>query len=113
MFVRPTIREHFQRVQKRITTGVACVLLAAALVAVYVFLHVKSQAALLGGAVIAGGIIFAIILITRRPSACPKCHADLAKLQKQEAGRTDARPFWQRWDSCPKCGVDFNDALPS
>jgi hypothetical protein len=113
MFVRATIREHFQRVQKRITTGVIGVLLAMSLVAVYVFLHKTSQAVLIGGALIGIGAIFIFVLISKRPSACPTCRADLAKLQKQEADRTDTRPFWQRWDKCPKCGVDFNDALPS
>src|ERR1700734_2263699 len=112
MFVRPTIREHFQRVQKRLTSSAVCVVLAAALVAVYVFLHATSQAALLAGAVIGIGIIFAVFLLSKRPSACPKCQADLAKLQKQEVGGTDT-PFWQRWDKCPRCGVDFDDALPS
>jgi hypothetical protein len=68
MFVRPTIREHFQRVQKRLTSSAVCVVLAAALVAVYVFLHATSQAALLAGAVIGIGIIFAVFLLSKRPS---------------------------------------------
>jgi hypothetical protein len=112
MFVRATIREHFQRVQKRATTSALSILVATALVAVDVFFHRTGAAAVIGGVLIGIGVVFAIVLLSKRAFACPKCHADLAKLQKEEVGRTDTRPFWQRWDKCPKCGVDFNDALP-
>jgi|SRR5580704_683594 multisubunit Na+/H+ antiporter MnhB subunit len=113
MFVRATIREHFQRVQKRTTMSLLSIIAATALAAVYVCFHRTGTGALIGGALVGIGVVFVIVILSKRASACPKCRADLAKLQKEEIGRTDARPFWQRWDRCPKCGVDFNDALPS
>lgn len=113
MFVRATIREHFERLQKRTTTSVVSILVATALVAVYIFFHRTGQPAVIGGVLIGIGVVSLIALLSKRPSACPKCHADLAKLQKEDVASSDTRPFWQRWDKCPKCGVDFNDALPS
>jgi hypothetical protein len=112
VFIRETIREHFQRAQKRLTMSMVTVLLVAAFAGVYLLPRMARQHAWIGGALLGLGVACALVLLSKGSSACPKCHADLARLRTQEVGRSDKRRFWQLWDKCPKCGIDFNDVLP-
>jgi hypothetical protein len=110
MFIRETIREHFQALQKRAryTSVVVAILVGAALF--FWFPGTRQQAALCG--LIAAIVLFVVIsLYFRRQFSCPSCKTDLLKLEKQQTA-ADGRRFWDSWDKCPQCGISFNDIWP-
>jgi ribosomal protein S27AE len=113
-----TIREHYQRLFKRVKNVTVGVVVVLALAVLWFSPHLtgaqNARAAFLVGITIAGALLLAL----RGRFMCPRCGADLSKLRGQEARRThlgarlfgsDRRQFWDEWDACPKCGVSFDE----
>jgi hypothetical protein len=107
-----TIREHFRRLNHRgryVTVG-AVILLALVLLCIFPLAtrstDLKSTF-LLGGAAL---LCLQYLFERKYVSHCPRCSADLQKLYKKERPFIDfdPKPFWERWDKCPQCGVRFD-----
>lgn len=106
-----TIREHFQRAERRehfVTLAFELVLVA--------FLALTTDRWLiiiLIGIAIAGVVHLAL----SRTFECPRCHENLRRLRNQNLrGRAFIRKgkggkFWDEWDACPKCGVSFDEEM--
>lgn len=113
-----TIREHFERDFKRIknvTVGVTIALCVAMTVFFPQLNRLQTVAAVL---LIAAAVSGGLMLVTRRRYLCPRCGADLGRLQgeqwrgvpfTQRLTKMDRRMFWQVWDACPKCAVSFGE----
>lgn len=113
-----TIREHFERDFKRIknaTVGVTIVLCVALIVFFPQFTRAQTMAAVI---LIGVAVSVALLLVTRRRYLCPRCGADLGRIQGQQWRRVplaqrlakmDGRMFYEAWHACPKCGVSFDE----
>jgi|SRR5579862_4561901 len=109
-----TIREHFQRLQKRtsyITMGVA---VAAVIAFVLRSPHATTMAAYAFGGALALVYVAVFVLFLRKRYACPRCSADFVRLRREQVGRIsrDRRMFWDLWEKCPHCGIGFNEPWP-
>ena len=62
------------------------------------------------------GVVFALIMIPvfNTVYRCPRSGANFLKLRKQQFGwfSGETRMFWQVWDTCPHCGISFDDPWP-
>jgi hypothetical protein len=111
---RPTIREHLKRTRaylQRITIPVAAAWCVG--VAIYATGMSKPEQQALG---VGGGAIVLLMgwLFVRNQLRCPRCGTDFVKERAAEVGRLtfDPRAPEDLWDSCPRCGVSFNDPWP-
>lgn len=111
-----TIREHFQRVFKRIKNGAVAVTVVLC-VAVTVLFPQRTRLQVVGTTVLLGVVIVgALCRVVRRRYLCPRCGANLARLRTLELRRMPFaqrmrtnRQFWQEWNACPHCGVGFEE----
>lgn len=108
MFIRESIREHFQKLHQRIKYAALAVFLVVA-AAVSLTLPGGGARAMVAGVV--AGIVCALIvtMYMRSRFRCPSCKTDLLKLQKQQG---EQRMFWEVWEKCPHCGNNLNDIWP-
>lgn len=105
-----TIREHFQRFQKRVSHVTMVVAVAAVIAFVLRYPHAKTAAAYAFGGVLALVYLAVFMLFLRKRYACPRCNADFVQLRREQVGRIslERRMFWDLWDKCPHCGLRFD-----
>jgi uncharacterized C2H2 Zn-finger protein len=112
--VAPTIREHMQRTRANFTRFV--VITASAWCIALTFFKgslTKSQAQWTG--IVGGLAIFGLAaLFIRNRLRCPRCGADFGRDRNAKVGRWsfDTRGAEELWDSCPHCGLSFDESWP-
>lgn len=105
-----TIREHFQRLYKRVTyITVIAVVLVALLVGLR-YPHLTRLQNLMVGLIMGIPVSIVLLLVFKGRFKCPRCGADFQKLRRAQRGlsKTGARMYWELWDACPNCGVNFD-----
>jgi hypothetical protein len=105
-----TIREHFQRFQRRATHFAVIV---SVLMAVFINLQYPDSTPLRDlMAALGMGVVLAVVLLLvfKGRFKCPRCGADFRKLRRAQLGRfnRDTRMYWELWDACPRCRVSFD-----
>lgn len=105
-----TIREHFQRLQKRVSYVTMTVAVAAVIVFVLRYPHATSATAYGFGGALALVYLAVFMLFLRKRYACPRCSADFMQLRREQVGRIslERRMFWDLWEKCPHCGLRFD-----
>jgi hypothetical protein len=110
----PTIREHMKRTRAyfmRITVPIAIAWCVATTFYKGGLTPLQSQ-----GVTIAGGlVIFGIAaLFLRGRLNCPRCGSNFSKERIAKVGRWsfDTRGAEDLWDSCPHCGLSFDEPYP-
>lgn len=105
-----TIREHFQLFYRRVTyiTVIAVVLMVVLIGLRYH--HFTRMQNLMVGLIVGIPVSVVLLLVLKGRFKCPRCGADFQKLRRAQHGRfaRDARMFWEVWDACPNCGVNFD-----
>lgn len=105
-----TIREHFQRFYKRVTyITVIAVVLAVVLIDLR-YPHLTGLQNLMVCSILGILLCVVLLLVFKKRFKCPRCGADFQKLRRAQRGRSamDARMYWELWDACPNCGVNFD-----
>lgn len=107
-----TIREHFERVTNRIKRVVVIGVVILVVFLTWYFPRATwSQGAIFA---VLGGLLLGIglSLLLKTVYKCPRCGGNLRQTRPQQqpgANVRDARSYWERWDSCPTCGVRFDE----
>jgi len=104
-----TIREHFQRLIKRVTYIVTAGALLVFILIEFRYPNLTNPRRL--AIAFFSGLPLALLLwvFFRWRCKCPRCRADYGKMRRQQLGRfsQDRRMYWELWDACQNCGVRF------
>jgi hypothetical protein len=116
-----TIREHFQRIFKRITYCMVVAAIVVVCVLDWHYPHLTRWQNAGVGLLLGLPFVAVLMLVLRRRFLCPRCGTDLGKLRQQEIRRerrergwfsVQMQLLWDAWSACPHCGVSFSDPYP-
>lgn len=116
-----TIREHFQRISKRIRYCAVGIVTVLACLLVWRYPHLTRPQIAGAGALLGIPLTIVFMLELRGRFVCPRCRADLGQLHQQEIRRArrergwfnvEMRSLWDEWNACPRCNVSFDEPHP-
>jgi len=110
----PTIREHLKRTRALLQRIMIPIVVAWGVgVTFYATGLSKGQQQAMA---VGGGFLLLLIgwSFVRNQLRCPRCGTDFSKERSAQVGRLsfDTRGPEDLWDSCPRCGLSFNDPWP-
>lgn len=111
----PTIREHFQRVDKLVRRAWIA---GGSILGLFMAWRYPDLTRIQRDVVVSVLLILIFIafaLIPGRVFKCPRCGTDLKRLRAKQVGQTgrDTPKFWELWDACPNCRVNFGEPYSS